>query len=508
MEIQRIGSFSEVWNVMGPEVVLIIAGFALLVIDLFLQKEKRNILPWLGIVALLVSAALVVGNIVKLQSLTDVPRLSGVVYVVDDYGNIFKLIFLLGSILTLLLSNYFMQKVSMPRGEYTYILLFATVGAMVMASSLDLITLFVGLELLSISSYILVGMNRGSAKSAEGAMKYLMIGSIGTALTLYGMSFVYGLTGTTNLLMAMEPIGSLWPHFKFLFMLSLVMMIAGFGIKLSMAPFHMWTADTYEGAPTPITAFLSAVSKAAALAMLFRVLLFLFSVHMNEWYMILVVLAALTMIVGNIAAITQKNIKRLMAFSSIAQAGYLLVPLAVLGRAQNDGSILYQSMSEMVFYLAAYVLMTMGAFAIISLVTKEADNESIHSFQGLFQRSPFLAVAMSIFLVSMAGMPITAGFFGKFIIILGAIRNGFLWLSAIMFAASVISFYYYFGIMRLIFTKEREGGEPAGGSTVRLKVPGTLSVVVAVALIVTLGLGVFPNLFLDVLGKLAWFGRA
>lgn len=494
-------TFSSVWHIMGPEVVLVLSGFALLLLDLFLSKEQKSLIPWLGILAMIIAGGLVVRNMINIQTATEIGQLSGYLYVLDDYGNIFKLIFLIGSILTLLMSIDYLSHVKMPQSEYTYLLLFATVGAMVMASSLDLITIFIGLELLSIASYVMVGMRRNYAKSAEGAMKYLVIGAVGTALTLYGMSFIYGLTGTTNIAMAMDAIGSVWGDFQFLVILSLIMMLSGFGIKISMVPFQMWTPDTYEAAPTPITAFLSAVSKAAAFAMLFRVVLFLFSSHISEWYMILVVLAALTMIVGNVAAVTQKNIKRLMAYSSIAQAGYLLVPIAVLGKAQSGLSV-FQSLSEIVFYLAGYVLVTMGAFAIISLVARDADSEHIESFRGLHQRSPFLAVSMSIFLLSMAGMPITAGFFGKFIIILGAIHNQSFWLAGIMFAASVISFYYYFNIMRLMYKKEADGIEP------KLQTSGTLSIVVGIALIVTIVLGVMPDTLLDVLGKLAWFGKA
>ncbi|MFC4769504.1 NADH-quinone oxidoreductase subunit N [Effusibacillus consociatus] len=488
-----------VWSVMGPEVLLVIAGFALLTLELFLNKEQKKIIPWLGLLSLLLAGGLVISNMVKLHTAAQLEHLSNYLYIMDDYGNIFKLIFLLGSALTLVMSIDYLRHVHMPKGEYTYLLLFATVGAMVMASALDLITIFVGLELLSIASYVLVGMRRNYAKSAEGAMKYLVIGAVGTALTLYGMSFIYGLTGTTNIAMAMEPISALWADFKFLFLLSLVMMLAGFGIKISMVPFHMWTPDTYEGAPTPITAFLSAVSKAAGFAMLLRVFLFLYSNYIAEWYLILVVLAILTMVIGNVAALSQKNVKRLMAYSSIAQAGYLLVPIAVLGKPQGSVTLL-QSLTELVFYLGVYVLMTMGAFAVIAYVTRDAASESIESFRGLYQRSPYLAVAMSVFLLSMAGMPITAGFFGKFIIILGAIHTQSFWLAGIMFAASVISFYYYFGLIRLIFSKETDGVEP------RLQTPMSLSVVIGIALLATVGLGVAPNLFLDVLSVLKWFG--
>ncbi|BCJ87737.1 NADH-quinone oxidoreductase subunit N [Effusibacillus dendaii] len=492
-------NFVSLWNVMAPEVVMVLGGFILLVIDLFLKEQQKRVLPWLGMLAVLVAGGLVIANMVHLQSAKDIKALSDFLYIVDDYGNIFKLIVLMGTFFTLLMSVDYLKQVQIPRGEYTYLLLFATVGAMVMASSLDLITLFVGLELLSIASYVMVGIRRNYGKSTEGAMKYLVIGGISTALTLYGMSFVYGLTGTTNISAAIQSFSALWGEFHFLFLLSLVMIVAGLGIKLSLVPFHMWTPDTYEGAPTPITAFLSAVSKAAALAILFRVLLFLYSGFISEWYMIIVVIAILTMVIGNVAALTQKNIKRMMAYSSVAQAGYLLVPIAVLGKSETLLNLL-QSMSELVFYLGVYVLMTMGAFAVISYVTRQTGSEDIDSFRGLYQRSPFLAIAMTVFMLSMAGMPITAGFFGKFIIILGAIHAQSFWLAGIMFAASVISFYYYFGVMRAIFTSV------SNGTSLPMRTPGNLSFLIGVALIGILGLGVVPNVLLTVLQNLKWFG--
>ncbi|MGB8956980.1 MAG: NADH-quinone oxidoreductase subunit N [Tumebacillaceae bacterium] len=495
-------SFSDVWNVMSPEMILIIGGFLILVLDLIMPKEtSRRISPWLGMGVL----AVVIGFVIKNFGVTDPQggplQLSNYLYVLDDFGNVFKLIFAGGAFLSLLMSIDFLRhnpEVKVP--EFTYLLLFGTVGAFVMASAYDLITLFVGLELLSISSYILVGMRRNSAKSTEGAMKYLVIGSIASAVTLYGMSFIYGVTGQTNIAMAAQQITQMWTEFKPLIMLGFLLMLAGMGVKIALVPFHMWAPDTYEGAGNPVTSFLAVVSKAAGFALIIRVMLNGFFQQFNELYMYFAVLAALTMVIGNVAALSQKNIKRLLAYSSVAQAGYLLIPLAVLGKATSVENI-WLSLGETVFYLAGYLFMTMGAFAVLTAVTREAGTESIEAFRGLYKRAPFQAVAMTVFMLSMAGMPITAGFFGKFYIFLGAINTQMYWLAGLLFLTSAIAFYYYFGVLKAMYMKDSEA--PAGST---VAIPWTLSLIVWIGLIGTVGLGVAPDTFLNVLNDLHWFG--
>ena len=460
---------------MSPEIILILGGFLILVLDLFMPKESsRRLSPWLGMGVL----AVVIGFVVKNFGVTDPAggplQLSNYLYVLDDFGNVFKLIFAGGAFLTLLMS--------------------------IMASAYDLITLFVGLELLSISSYVLVGMRRNSAKSTEGAMKYLVVGSIATAVALYGMSFIYGVTGQTNIAMGAQTITQMWAEYKPLIMLGFLLMLAGLGVKVALVPFHMWAPDTYEGAGNPVTSFLAVVSKAAGFALLIRVMLNGFFQQFNELYMYLAVLAALTMVIGNVAALSQKNIKRLLAYSSVAQAGYLLIPLAVLGKATSLENV-WLSLGETVFYLAGYLFMTMGAFAVLTAVTREAGTESIEAFRGLYKRAPFQAVAMTVFMLSMAGMPITAGFFGKFYIFLGAINSQMYWLAGLLFLTSAIAFYYYFGVLKAMYMKDSEA--PVGST---VEIPWTLSLIVWIGLIGTVGLGVAPDTFLNVLNDLHWFG--
>ncbi|ARU60521.1 proton-translocating NADH-quinone oxidoreductase subunit N [Tumebacillus avium] len=494
-------SFSGVWDVMAPEVILVLLGFGMLAFDLFVSKEtSRRISPWIGVAGLLVALVLVLRNFGVVAD-GGLKELSNMLYVLDDFGNVFKVIFILGTMFTLLMSiDFFRHNPAVKVAEYSYLLIFATVGAMVMSSAYDLITLFVGLELLSIASYILVAIRR-DAKGGEGAMKYLISGSIATAFALYGMSFLYGVTGQTNIAQASQMIAQMWIEFKPLIVLSFLLMTIGFGAKIALVPFHMWAPDTYEGAPNPITAFLSVVSKAAGFALVLRLFIWAFGPEFNELYMYLAILAGLTMVIGNIAALAQKNIKRLLAYSSVAQAGYLLIPLAVLGSGNAQENI-WLAFGEVTFYLTAYLFMTMGAFAILTNVTREAGNETLEAFRGLYKRSPFQAVAMTVFILSMAGMPITAGFFGKFYIFLGAINTQMYWLAALLFITSAIAFYYYFGVLKAMFMKESE----APVTEQKLALPWSLGLIAGVGLIGTIVLGVLPNLYLDVLNGLNWFG--
>ncbi|ASS73865.1 proton-translocating NADH-quinone oxidoreductase subunit N [Tumebacillus algifaecis] len=494
-------SFTGVWEVMAPEVILVLLGFGMLVFDLFVSKEtSRRISPWIGVAGLLLALVLVLKNFGVVAD-GGMKELSNMLYVLDDYGNIFKVIFILGTTFTLLMSiDFFRHNPQVKVAEYSYLLIFATVGAMVMSSAYDLITLFVGLELLSIASYILVAIRR-DAKGGEGAMKYLITGSIATAFALYGMSFLYGVTGVTNIAQGSQMIAQMWVEFKPLIVLAFLLMTIGFGAKIALAPFHMWAPDTYEGAPNPITSFLSVVSKAAGFALVFRLFIWGFGPEFNELYIYLVILAAITMVIGNVAALVQKNIKRLLAYSSVAQAGYLLIPLAVLGNGSSQENI-WLALGEVTFYLAAYLLMTMGAFAILTNVTRAAGTESLDAFRGLYKRSPFQALAMTVFVLSMAGMPITAGFFGKFYIFLGAINTQMYWLAALLFVTSAIAFYYYFGVLKAIYMKDSE----APVTEQKLALPWSLGLIAWVGMIGTVVLGVYPTLLLDVLNGLNWFG--
>ncbi|MBU9710325.1 NADH-quinone oxidoreductase subunit N [Bacillus tamaricis] len=482
-----MSAFDANWSLMTPEIVLLCLALLIFTIDFMTGiKGSKPFLGRLSIISLLITAILVVltnnvsGNIAQ-------------VFIVDKFAMIFKLIILVGVAFVITISMHYLEKNSdVYQGEFYSLLLFATLGAMIMVSSADLITLFVGLELLSISSYCLAGFKKRNKKSTEAAIKYVILGGVASAFILYGMSFLYGLTGTTGILEIGRDLGALYDQYPFIIMMSLLFMLVGFGFKISIVPFHMWAPDVYEGSPTPVTAFLSVVSKLAAFGLVLRMFIIAFGSIFDEWSFLLAIFAALTMIIGNFIALTQKNVKRLMAYSGIAQAGYLVVPLATTLTPDI-------TMSIIAFYGIAYVMMTLGAFAVITLVTESAGKEDISSFNGLYYRSPFMAIAMTVFLVSLAGLPITAGFFGKVYIFIGAVTGGMIWLAVIMIATSIVSFFYYFGIIKQMYMNEPNENDEV------LNPPLSLSVMVTVAVTVTLFLGFFPGLVTKYFNSFHWF---
>lgn len=476
------------WSVMAPEFTILAVVTLVSLMDLFTPNTTdRRFLGWFGILGCVVAGWFVFQNV----GLGVVEILNGS-YRVDAYGNLFKLIFLAGTAVTLLMSmNYLEGKEIIHRGEFYYLTLAALLGAMVMASSADLITLFVGLELLSISSYILVGTRKHNLQSNESAFKYLTNGAIASAFTLYGISFLYGLTGTTNIYtMADRLAEAFMAENQFIIFLAFFLLLIGLTFKIASVPYHMWAPDVYQGAPTPVTAFLSVVSKAAGFALILRVVLIAFSsivdygdgealpvAMMDEIMLVIGILAAVSMIVGNTLALRQTNVKRMMAYSSIAQAGYILVPFATL-------TVLV--FEQTVFYLIAYLMMNMGAFAILMIVTRDRNSEDISSFAGLYHRSPFMAIAMTVFLLSLAGIPITAGFFGKFYIFMSSLVMQNYWLPSIMMATSVVSYFYYFSIIKQMYMRP-------GETESRLPVPASIGVIVALAFVGTVGVGIMPD---------------
>ncbi|MBU9723408.1 NADH-quinone oxidoreductase subunit N [Bacillus alkalicola] len=482
-----MSAFDANWSLMTPEIVLLVLALLIFTIDFMTGiKGSKPFLGRLSVVSLLITAVLVVFT-------NNSSGFIGEIFVVDKFAMIFKLIILVGVALVITISMHYLEKnPDVYQGEFYSLILFATLGAMIMVSSVDLITLFVGLELLSISSYCLAGFKRKSKKSSEAAIKYVVLGGVASAFILYGMSFLYGLTGTTGIITIGRELPQLYVDYPYIIMMSLLFMLVGFGFKISIVPFHMWAPDVYEGAPTPVTAFLSVVSKLAAFGLVLRVFIVAFHSTFNEWAFILAAFAAVTMIVGNFIALTQKNVKRLMAYSGIAQAGYLLVPLAATVHENA-------TMSIIAFYGVAYVFMTLGAFAIITWVTESSGKEDLTSFKGLFYRNPYMAIVMAVFLLGLAGLPGTAGFVGKAYIFIGAIVGEMLWLAIIMFATSIVSFYYYFGIIRQMFMSEPN---PNDGE---LKAPLGITTIVTVAVAATVILGVIPGIITSYFNSFNWF---
>jgi NADH-quinone oxidoreductase subunit N len=443
-----------------PEITLLVFAVAVILLDLFVAR--KGVLAVVSIVGILVSGLFSV-------SFWDVhlPFFNNML-AVDSFAVFFKLVFLGIALLLILASTDYVNKFKRFQGEYYALILIATLGMMLMAATADLISLYISLELTSISLYILVSFLKDK-KSTEASLKYLLLGAVASAVLLYGMALVFGVTGQTQLTSIVQ---SLTAHAYGSFAanpaltMGIVLMIAGLGFKIAAVPFQMWVPDVYEGAPTTITAFLSVASKAAGFAIIMRVFLTSFHAHVtlsHEWGLIFAVLAAIGMTVGNIAAIPQANIKRMLAYSSIAQAGYLLVGLAAAGAFTGAESSMPNGVmfaqKGVLFFLAAYAFTNLGAFIAIITISNKIDSDNIADYAGMGKRSPWLALALTLCLISLIGIPPAAGFMAKFYIFSTAASNGLLWLVIIAVINSVISAYYYLRVVRVMWFAEPASAE-------------------------------------------------
>ena len=409
----------------------------------------------------------------------------------DGYSLFFHWLIGIIACMSVLVAAPYLNREGLEPAEFYALLLFATAGMGVLASAQELLTGFIGLEMSSISSYILAGYRRDSLKSSESAMKYFLLGSFATAFFLYGIALVYGATGTTNL----APMSTADPS-STLLRLGLSLILIGLGFKVAAAPFQIWTPDVYEGAPTPVTALFSAGPKAAAFALLLRIFA---TVHAagDFWFWAFWLLAILTMFAGNLGALVQTNVKRLLAYSSIAHAGYILVAFAAVTfmRSESDGA--GPAYAAILFYLASYALVKIGAFAIVSeLGGKGEKNLSLDDYAGLSQRQPVIAATLTLFLLSLLGLPITAGFFGKLYIFKAAVNSHLIWLAVLMAVNSVIGAYYYLRLIVVMYMRE-PSPEALQLPPVRFSVG--VNVVLVIATLGTLYLGLFPNSILHMI---------
>jgi NADH-quinone oxidoreductase subunit N len=455
-----------------PEIVLSIFGIAVILVDTFLSKANRYGTGILALVGILVTA---------LSTLFLVNEEGSYIFgmtTVDDFGLFFRFTFLIVGALTIMASMSYLEREHLVSGEYFALILFAVIGMNLMATSNELIMIFLGLETLSISSYVLLGVMRTDLKSNESALKYFLLGSFSSAFLLYGVALVYGLTRTTNLELIGREISRGNTSLPVVYLCAGLMLV-GFGFKIAAAPFHIWTPDVYEGAPTPITAFMSVGPKAAGFAVLFRVFFVAFPAVASKWLFAAWILAALTMCVGNFAAIVQNNIKRLLAYSSIAHAGYILVAF-VSGSPEGEAAAL--------FYLLAYALMNIGAFAIVTVVSGKGDlRVKVQDFAGIGTTHPVLAATLSIFLLSLAGIPLTAGFTGKFFVFRAALESHQIWLTIIGVLNSAISVYYYLRIIVNMYMKEPEENAPM------ILISPSMKSVLVISVFGVLLLGIFPE---------------
>jgi NADH-quinone oxidoreductase subunit N len=456
---------------LAPVLVLSVFTMLVMLVDLFVGKNK-SVLVFVALTGLLMAA---VSSFAK----TDWPVASfGGSYVVDHMSVFFTMIFCLSSALAILLSVDYNQREKIRVGEYYSLIMFCTVGMIILASSTDLIMIFLGIEIVSLCLYVLAGIRRGDTRSNEAALKYFLLGAFATGFLLYGMTLLYGATGTTKLTGIAEALSHAEVLSQPILMMGVVLLIAGFGFKVASVPFHMWTPDVYQGAPTPVTAFMAVGPKAAAFAAFFRV----FTTAMPElaptWEVLLSIVAVTTMFVGNLGAIMQTNIKRLLAYSSISHAGYILIAIIAKGSLAT---------SALLFYMLSYTFMTFGAFSIVILLGRNGkENLELEDYSGLGFQAPILGAAMSIFLLSLGGLPPLAGFVGKFYIFQAALNEGYVVLVVLAVLNSAISLYYYLKVIVFMYMKE-----PKGEFQLSLT-PITLLVII-IGVLGTIQLGLFPG---------------
>ncbi|HEX7078681.1 MAG TPA: NADH-quinone oxidoreductase subunit N [Candidatus Eisenbacteria bacterium] len=457
-----------------PLVIVSCVGIALLIVDLFLPHGKKHYSAWLamgGVVWALVRSITQWGLVGR--------GYSGMV-ALDNMSTLFNVIFLASTGVVILLSHPFLKKEDVEHSEYYALLLFATSGMMILASGLDLITLFLGIEVLSISLYILAGYRRNSDASNEAALKYFLLGAFASAVLLYGIALVYGATGTTSLTKIADVLGNTaGPLPEGLLFAGIALILVGLAFKVAAAPFHMWTPDVYEGAPTPVTAFFAAGPKAAAFAAILRTFFIAFGPVHAEWDMVLSVIAVLTMTIGNVAAIAQTNVKRMLAYSSIAHSGYVLIGVVTGGLIGGTGAL---------FYLIAYVAMTLGAFSVIVLLEAKGERgDELKDYAGLGFRYPVIGAVLSLFMLSLSGIPPTVGFVGKLYLFGGAVQSGHVLLAVFGVLNSAISVFYYLRLMVLMYMREPQEVLPA------IRIPLAFAFVLLLTAAGTLWPGLFPG---------------
>src|SRR5947207_4262938 len=474
-------------TLIARELIVGIAGVLVMMVDAFARRNQRWLTGTLSIIALIASL------FASIWLWTSWPAqrsaFNGMI-VLDELRMSFTVIFLIVALLTVLISNAWIETEKLPAGEFHSLLLFATSGMMLMASAGDLVIVFLGLEILSIATYVLAGFRRTDVRSNESSLKYFILGSFASAFLLYGIALIYGATATTSLpgttniaTIATRLNQSLYPP---LLLAGAAMLLVGFGFKIATAPFHVWTPDVYEGAPTPVTAFMAAGPKAAGFASFMRVFVFGFPIATavlsaggyahKAWVGTLAIMAILTMTVGNVVAIAQNNVKRMLAYSSIAHAGYALVGFVAAGAATTVEER-SAALSAVAFYLLAYAIMNMGAFAVVTLIARRGDQQTtVDDYNGIGFASPVLAFSLSIFLLSLFGMPLTAGFTGRLFVFSAALKQGYIWLVVFGVLNTAISAYYYLRLIIVMFFRERTSVSAI------LRIPKSIAVVVVITI--------------------------
>jgi NADH-quinone oxidoreductase subunit N len=457
-----------------PEIVISLGACLLLIAPVTGYRGETRPAKWSMLVLLALTAVAVVASS-QLVANVEQTKAFASMFALDPFSLFFKLLFIVTIAMIVFMSDAYLAASRYSGWEYYSLLGFALCGMMFMASGVHLVSIYIGLELMSLSSYILAGYFKNELKSTEAAMKYFVLGAVSSAILLYGISLIYGVTGTLNLVKIAAALSTQVTNDALKF--GIMLLGAGLCFKIAAVPFHVWTPDVYEGAPTPITAFLSTASKSAAFAIFARI----FYVGMHhfrlDWQYVLAIIAALSMILGNLAAITQDNVKRMLAYSSIGHAGYVLLGILSVSEMGLYGVLVYS---------VVYVFATLGIWATILMLSKhEYGGEQVNDFEGLHRRAPLWAFAMVIFLLSLGGIPPTAGFIGKYFLFYAAVGAGFGWLAIIAVLMSAVSMFFYFRIVMAMYLRDGQESEVVSS--------GGLKLVAAICLAITLIFGILPS---------------
>lgn len=484
-----------------PEIILLIGGLLILLLDTTMGSKNDSGRGYMAISVLFLFVGLV-GVIVQFGRFATAgvlgePFVALSVIEIDAFGLFLKVTIYATMLIVAVAGGAFMNERVTGKSEFWSLFLFVTMSMSFAVSANNLLLLFLAIEALSITSYILVGIVRNDKRSAEAGVKYFLYGSVASSIMLYGMSLLYGASGSLNL----TEIGQAFAENEALQPVALVtslLLLVGLGFKASLAPFYQWAPDTYDGAPTPITAYLSTASKAVGFAVLARVFIVGFGAYRADWVPILTGLSILTMSLGNLIALRQTNVKRMLAYSSVAQAGYMLMGLAaVVSSTQGDvATLTMNGLNGLLIYIFAYLFTNVGAFMVVMAVEDDAGNAEISSFDNLFQRSPALALSMFIFLLSLTGIPLTGGFIGKFYVFGAAVQHQYFWLAAVAMINAAIAAYYYLNIARaMFFTTPAESKKPF-----LISIPVQLTLLICV--VATFWIGVYPPSVIE------WVDRA
>lgn len=467
-----------------PEIILLTGGLLILILDMAQGRKQDSGRGFMAVSVLFLIVALV-GVVLQLEM---EPYVVLAMVDVDPFATFLKIIIYTGMTLVAVGGGAFMNKHASGRGEFWTLFMFVTLAMSIAVSANNLLLLFLSIEFLSITSYVLAGIMRENRRSAEAGVKYFLYGSVASAIMLYGMSLLYGATGTLNLREIGEVLAAQAGQSSIIMPAALLALV-GFGFKASLAPFYQWAPDTYDGAPTPVTAYLSTASKAVGFAVMARTLIVALGAYRMDWVPLLAGFSILTMTLGNLIAMRQTSVKRMLAYSSVAQAGYILMGLtAVVSMDSGDVNTLgMNGLNGLLLYLFAYLFTNVGAFMVILAVEETTGSTEISAFHNLVQRSPGLAWGMFIFLLSLTGIPLTGGFVGKFYVFGAAIQHQYFWLAGIGLINAGIAAFYYLNVVRTMFFVDRPDALP-----IRLAVPVAVQVIVFLCVSATIWLGLYP----------------